>query len=104
MKLATYLVLFIGALPLLIYPGILLADVMSLAGYRSGNETALLKLVSYSLLLGSLAYPAVYIFCIALATARIKKNENKAALCYGTGPLVYLLLLVGLFAAWQAIS
>ncbi|MDY0168588.1 MAG: hypothetical protein RBS80_18715 [Thermoguttaceae bacterium] len=110
MKSATYVLLlfgallFLGALPLLIYPFVLLASVMSLAGHRSGNEPALLVLVIKSFLLGSIAYPLVYLVCLALAVAKAAKNGCTVALWYGLGPLVYLLFLVGLMGIWFAME
>jgi hypothetical protein len=104
MKFVTHFMLLLGALPLLVYPFVVLANVMSLAGERSGNEPPLLMLVVYSFLLGSLAYPAVYVPCALLAVARVKKNDDNTAFWYVVGPLGYLLLLAGLLAIWSAIS
>jgi FtsH-binding integral membrane protein len=76
---------------------------MSLAGHRSGNEPASLMLVVYSFLLGSLAYPVVYIFCASNALAQAGKH-GKAALWFAASPLGYLLLLVGLMVLWSGIE
>ena len=100
MKLATCFLLFLGALPLLIYPYVFLGSMMGLMGHRTGDEPALLLLVAYSFLLGSIAYPAVYVICVVLAIVKVKSNESKAALYFGIGPLGYLLLLLGLWALW----
>jgi hypothetical protein len=91
--------LVLGGIPLLIYPSVLLASLMSLAGHRSGNEPVSLMIVVYSFLLGSLAYPVVYIVCVIYALGQAGTRE-RAALWFAAGPLGYLLLLVGLMVLW----
>jgi hypothetical protein len=103
MKPLIYCLLVLGGIPLFLYPAVLFANLMSLAGHRSGNEPALLMVVVYSFLLGSLAYPVVYIVCVIKALAQAGK-DGKAALWFAAGPLGYLLLLVGLMFLWLGLE
>lgn len=102
MKQTVSLLLLLGALPLLIYPFVLLANVMSLAGHWSGNEPLGLVVTVYAFLIGSTAYPAVYIFHRVYANALLKQNKTEAALRYSVGPLLYLALLAGFMMLWGA--
>ncbi len=100
MRAATGFFLFLGALPLVIYPFVLLANVMGLAGHRSGNEPFALVLLSYAFYLGTTAYPVVYLVCAGFAiVGAIRKG--KIALGFAFAPIGYLLLLVGLGAIWS---
>ena len=100
MKLATGCFLVLGALPLVIYPFVLPANIMGLAGQRSGNESFVLVLISYAFYIGTTAYPLVYLFCVGFAIAGARKKSNAALGC-ALGPIGYLLLLVGLAAMWS---
>ncbi len=103
MRITFYLLLLLGAVPLLIYPFVLLAGVMSLAAGRTGNEPVLLMVVGYSFLLGSIAYPAVYVICTVLAFVKESKNRTMPTYC-AAAPLVYLLVIVALFFATAALE
>ena len=96
--------LILGALPLLLYPIAFLTVLMSLLGQRSGAEPILLVVLVYAFLLGSLAYPVVYIFCLLKTRSKRAKNENEAALRFSVFPLGYLLALGVLLAVWVGIS
>lgn len=92
--------LILGALPLAIYPFVLLANIMGFAGQRSGNESLVLILISYAFYIATTAYPLVYLFCVGLAIVAARKKSN-AALGFAFAPIGYLLLLVGLVAIWS---
>jgi hypothetical protein len=94
--------LVIGALPLPVYPFVLLADVMSLAGERSGKDPLLLTVVSRSFQLGSMAYPLVYVPCLVAAIRRLMGHDPHAAAIISAIPLGLLALLAILFCAWRA--
>jgi hypothetical protein len=96
-RISIYLVL--GDLPLLLYPFVVIAGVMSLAGHVSGDEPLLLLAVARSFIWGSLAYPAVYIPCLVVACA-LKQNRKKAALRFSVAPVLYLLALIALLGVW----
>lgn len=100
MWILAFIILGIFAIPLLAYPAVLLAGVMGLGGYRSGNESALLILVSRSFLLGTLAYPIVYSICVKAAW----NAADPEVLAWGLSPAAYLALLWLLFGAWRRLE
>ena len=104
MKCTSTTFLTLGGLPLLLYPFVLLAGIMSLAGHSSGDEPALLVAVVNSFLWGSLVYPAVYVPCWALARSALKANKEKVALRVSMAPLFYLGILVVLMLAWSRLQ
>jgi hypothetical protein len=100
MKGSSLLLLTISGLPLLAYPFILLAGVMSLAGERTDNEPTGLVMVALAFLIGSLAYPFCYIPCL-IATRNAAKNQNIGKeKRYAQLPMIYLIGLVGLMFLW----
>jgi len=52
----------IGSIPLCLYPLIMLANCMSLAGDWTGKESELLKIVVHSFVILSSLYPLTYIY------------------------------------------
>jgi hypothetical protein len=107
MKATAYVNLLLGALPLLIYPVVFLADVMSLAGHRDKNAPAFLSLVSLvalSFILGSLAYPLVYISCWKRVGATFQQKKERLAVWISIIPLAFLLLLALLLKAWASLG
>lgn len=104
MKLAAIGLLVLGALPLIFYPFIFLANVMSFAGTPTGNETTVQWLVSRTFLVGSMIYPIVYILCAIAVVVQIIRNQGKAALKSGSIPVFYLVFIVGVFFLWTQTS
>ena len=100
MKSATGCFLILGALPLVVYPFVLLANIMGLAGQRSGNESLVLVLISYVFYAATTVYPLVYLPCAGIAIVRARKKSN-GALGFAFAPIGYLLFLVGLVAIWS---
>jgi hypothetical protein len=100
-KLHTLLLLGIGGAPLLIYPFVLFAGIMSLAGHRTGNEPPLLVAFSTAFLVGSIAYPVVYGPCLVAALA-MRANEAKQVMAFRISliPLACLSVLVLLAVGW----
>jgi len=94
--------LVVGGLPLVVYPFVLLADVMSLAGERSGKDPLLLTVVARSFQLGSLVYPLVYVPCLVAAVRRLMAHDPHAAAVFSAIPIGLLALLAILFCAWRA--
>lgn len=67
-----YTILFvISIIPLLFYPIILLANIMSLAGYRTGNEPFLAIFLTYFFLFFSSLYPLTFLYSLLM----IKKKN-----------------------------
>jgi hypothetical protein len=94
--------LTLGGIPLIIYPFILLAGVMSLAGSPSG-ASVLLTLVVFLFLIGSIAYPAVYFPCLIVSKKEWKK-EDGIHLKYSAVPLIYLCGLAILMSLWMMLD
>lgn len=96
--------LLAGAVPLLIYPGVLLAGVMGLAGNRTGQEPELLMFVAYSFLVGSIGYPLVYLVCLFTARILVNKKKDGLAIKVSAVPLAFLGVLGALFMLWMLLG
>jgi hypothetical protein len=92
--------LVLGALPLVVYPFVLLANIMGIAAPRSGNESLVLVLISYAFYIATTVYPLVYLFCVASAIVAARR-QSRTALGFAFAPIGYLLLLVGLGVIWS---
>ena len=93
--------LLVGLLVLLMYPIILLADVMSLAGdTRNGPVPFAAQAFLYS----SLAYPLVYVPCVLGWFILRRLDRQDVALRVSGIPLFYLLILAVEFAAWASVQ
>jgi hypothetical protein len=104
-KIATIVAVIVGALPLLIYPIVLLAGVMSLAGESQGDEPALLMIVAKTFLWSSLAYPLVYGgFALAAAVVAWRPQGERLAFGLSCVPLAYLVMLGVLMFAWAVVE
>jgi hypothetical protein len=91
--------LIIGALPLLIYPFVALASVMSLAGHTDGSEPVLLMVMARGFQITSLFYPVVYL-CSLVAAVSLRKQKEVAAVRIASIPLSFLALITLLFIGW----
>ncbi len=89
-----------GGLPLLIYPFVVLINLMQLAGHRTGHEPAPLLFMVGLVMLGTTLYPAVYLPCMILSLRRFAGNRDRAALRLSIIPLVYLVAVAGAMALW----
>lgn len=87
MKQTTTLILLLGALPLLVYPFVLLAGAMSLGGHRTGNEPFVVILAVYAVLVASLAYPLVYGACVVGTVMKTRRDQSTAALYFSLSPM-----------------
>ena len=92
-----------GAIPLVVYPFVAMASLMSLASPATGTEPAALLAVTRGFQLTSLLYPLVYLSSLFAALALKKKNESIAAKLASV-PLVFLILVISLFFAWMALN
>ena len=90
-SLIRWTLLLLGGLPLLTYPGVLLASLMGLASQSSIKPALITRLMNQCFLLGSLAYPAIYIPCYRIASTASSPLVTAAL------PLLYLILLYGCF-------
>src|SRR6187402_1128078 len=93
------LIIFSG-LPLIAYPFVLFANLMSLIAERPKEPLPLsTTLPFYGFLLGTIAYPVVYFVCGAIGWNKASWGSAKATVFWAIAPLLYLLLLVALFTA-----
>jgi hypothetical protein len=97
----TDIALVVGALPLGIYPFVLLANGMQLAAGlgSSGNAYALL---GKFFLLGSTLYPIVYVLMFRASRRAQKRGASKQSLVLGVTPL--LLVCTLLLSFWVLLT
>ena len=92
--------LILAALPLLIYPFILMANIMSLAGYGSNDTPFLLNLFSKGFLLSSSAYPVVYVFSVIMYFYAKRRDNIKRVSIFAKLPLIYLFFVYLFLMGW----
>jgi hypothetical protein len=94
MKIVGTIVLFLGGMLLLLYPFVLLADVMGLAGHNPDVPLKFVDIVMIACLYyGTLAYPIVYLPCLILAIIMRAKSKDVATFVFSILPLVYLIVI-----------
>ncbi len=104
MKYRFWLWLALGGAPLIIYPIVLLANVMSLGGEPPMHPVPLaLRLSSQGFLWSSTAYPIVYFYC-ARQAIYYRQAKPKYAVNMSTLPLLYLAIVAALFCGWMITS
>src|SRR5260370_5094703 len=102
MKHLFWLWLLVAGAPLLIYPFVLLANVMSLAGHPSSNPVPLgLLLTSQGFQWSLTLYPIVYVYCAKQAIACSQTDDSKSATNLSVVPLLYLCLVAAFFGEWM---
>ena len=84
----------------MIYPFAAMAAGMSLAGYRSGNESRLLIVASQSFCYGVLWYPIVLVPGFLLGLLFESNEMRRASVVMYALPILYLLLLTIPLATW----
>jgi hypothetical protein len=103
-RIATFIALLVGGLPLLAYPAVLLAGVMSLAGHRTGNEPSMRMAVASVCLIGSLIYPLIYGPCLVAAVATVRRANGRFSCGLSIAPIVYLVVLCACFVVWSTLG
>nr|WP_320127270.1 hypothetical protein [uncultured Shewanella sp.] len=98
-SLIRWVFLLLGGLPLLTYPGVLLASLMGLASQSSIKPAFIYRLMNQCFLWGSLVYPAVYIPCYRITS---DSTATSSSLVIAALPLLYLILLYGCFRFMDA--
>lgn len=105
MKHRIWLWLVLGAIPLLIYPFLMVANVMSLAAEPPHYPVSLaLRLSSQGFLWSSTLYPLVYFGSAIVALIQSHFQNDRAARRYAVLPLLYLIGVIALFLLWLATS
>jgi hypothetical protein len=93
----------VSGLPLIAYPFVLFANLMSLIAERPKEPLPLgYALIFYGFLLATTAYPAVWIVCGAIGWNRAHWGSAKSTVFWSLAPLLYLLLIVAFCVAMNA--
>jgi hypothetical protein len=93
--------LAIAGAPLIIYPVVLVANIMSLGAEPPIQPPPLaLRLTSQGFLWGSTVYPIIYLSCAVPAIIQ-RVAKPKLALNLAALPLLYLTILAALFCGWM---
>jgi hypothetical protein len=91
-KLINKTLYIISFIPFLIYPFLLLANIMSLFGYKSGNTPFLNLFITYSFLIISTLYPITFFYS--------KKNRKNNKIIISLLPLFHIIISVILCSIW----
>ncbi|ABM26546.1 MULTISPECIES: hypothetical protein [Shewanella] len=98
-NIASWVLLLLGGLPLLIYPFVVFANLMLLAGHKSTYKPPLFnRLMNQGFIWGSFIYPAIYIPLYKIAI-QLQSNQT---LIYAALPVAYLALLAVCFRYMNA--
>lgn len=87
-----------GGIPLLMYPFVLIANIMQLAGV-STNENVFIKIIISLFIFSSSTYLLTYIVCLVVYI--IKRNKNNLISLI---PLAQIVFTVILFFIWMVID
>lgn len=90
--------LLLGLLPVLAWPALLFANILSLAGHRSGAESMLLESLTRIFTWGTALYPLCYFVCMVRAIGASKKDWHQDAVIWSAIPIGYVAFVVGIFA------
>ncbi len=94
----------LGALPLAVYPVVLIANIMSAAAKPNPNAPRRLRAVVRTFLVGSTTYPVVFLLCLFAARRALGRGEMERGLAFSSLPLVEIAALCGLLALWQRLE
>ncbi|GEM_PF-2081319 len=84
---------FIASILLLIYPFVLMANIMTLGGNRSDDTPFIILVVSYGFIVFSTLYPVTWYI-------GVKKNKRKK-LSIAVLPFIHILICGTLFLLWM---
>ncbi|MBI9100038.1 MAG: hypothetical protein JEY91_16270 [Spirochaetaceae bacterium] len=96
-KTITIIIFILFGLPLIVYPFVFLANIMSLASYKTGNEPLFLKFISGLFLMSSTLYPLSYL--IPLVKYLKKKNYFLILI-----PIIHLIIVILSFIGWMKLD
>ncbi|MEM1270501.1 MAG: hypothetical protein AAGI08_10685 [Bacteroidota bacterium] len=99
-KLIAIICLVVGALPLPVYPGLLVANIMGFAATGQGSAPLLLQIAAKGFFLTSTLYPAAFLVGLVLALWHGRKDNLRAMLISSVIPLIYLAVVLFLFILW----
>ncbi len=94
----------LGGLPLLAYPALLIANIMSAAAKPEPGTPRLLLVVVRTFLVGTTTYPIVFLLCLFAARRALGRGEWERGLTLSSLPLLEIAALCGLLALWQQLE
>ncbi len=94
----------LGALPLAVYPFVLLANLMSAAAKPEPDTPPLLLAVTRTFLVGTTAYPVVFLLCLFGARRALGRGDWERGLTLSSLPLLEVAALYGLMTLWQRLE
>jgi hypothetical protein len=101
--LAFWSLIIISGLPLIVYPAVLLANLMALAAPQA-KESIATKLFLYGFVFSTTIYPVVFFVCGAKGWNRAHWGSTNATIFWALAPILYLLIIGALIAVAAAIS
>lgn len=90
----------LGALPLMIYPAVVVANVMSAAARPKLEGTCLLRALVRTFLVGTTTYPVIFLLCLLGARYALWRGAWAWGVILSGLPLLELAALGGLMALW----
>ncbi|MGG0823384.1 hypothetical protein ABE099_10925 [Paenibacillus turicensis] len=97
-KILVFLTFILFAIPLLIYPLVIVANIMTLAGESSGKEAPFLNIIIISFVTATSLYPLTYIFSLIFYNIKGKLHKKLWVLL---SPAFHLILTMTLFLIWK---
>ncbi len=94
----------LGTLPLIAYPFVLLANVMSAAAKPEPGTSRLHLIVVRTFLIGTTTYPIVFLLCLFAARRALGRGDLERGLVLSSLPLMEIAALCGLLALWQRLD
>ena len=94
----------LGGLPLIAYPALLVANIMSAAAPPEPKAPRLLLAVVRTFLVGTTTYPVVFLLCLFGARRALGRGEWERGLALSSLPLVEIAALCGLMVLWQRLG
>jgi len=103
MKIRIWIWLIVAGIPLCIYPFVLLANIMSIAGEPPRVPAPwYLWFTSQGFLWTSTLYPLIYLYCVVKVIDFWKESNFDSAFRMSRIPLAYLGVVAGFFLGWLA--
>lgn len=90
----------LGALPLMIYPAVVVANVMQAAARPKLEGPRLLRALVQTFLVGTTAYPVVFLLCLLGARYALWRGAWAWGVILSGLPLLEIAALCGLMALW----
>jgi hypothetical protein len=105
-KIATIACLVLGGMPLIVYPGVIVADVMALAasGGHLRLPASLPEWLNGYVIIGATIYPAIWVPALVRSILLIRRASEASALRISLIPLAFLVTLPLAFALSGAMN